>query len=264
MSLKSLPLILTTIVFVGVFASTVISLQLEDIRGNWDKRRCESMVISIAHLVPDGKDPNVDPTKFATDNFFFCMNKLVDKSMTASLDPVKGSINAQIDLANPIAQSMNYLRSNAKSLLDPLNNMVQSLWDSVKVVAIKISVTFYLMASAFKRAQALVMSTIFTGFAVFKGLLNLLALVRRIVAEMMAMLMGLMILLTILSFIIGIIAPFLPVIGAIILTTVSIVMSIAAGIVGEVYGELAEVDAAIGFQDMPKSSGLRQGLPPGR
>lgn len=258
MSLKSLPLILTTIVFLGVFASTVISLQLEDIRGNWDKRRCETMVISMAHLVPDGKDPNVDPTKFATDNFYFCMNKLVDKSMTSSLDPVTGAINAQIDLANPIAQSMNYLRSNAKSMLVPLNNMVQSMWDSTKVVAIKISVTFYLIASAFQRAQALVLSTVFTGFAVFKGLLNLLALVRRIVAEIMAILMIVIILLTIIS----IILPML--VSGILPILISVVAIIAASIAEAAYAELDEVNSAIGFQDMPKSTGLREGLPPGR
>jgi hypothetical protein len=257
MSLKSLPLILTTIVFLGVFASTVISLQLEDIRGNWDKRRCETMVISMAHLVPDGKDPNVDPTKFATDNFFFCMNKLVDKSMTASLDPVTGAINAQIDLANPIAASMNYLRSNAKSLLDPLNKMVQSLWDSAKVIAIKISTTFYLIASAFQRTQALVLSTVFAGFAIFKGILNLLALVRRIVAEMMAMLMMLIIFLLILSI-------FLPFLGGFVPFILGILVSIAASVAQAAYDELADVNAAIGFQDMPKSPGLREGLPPGR
>ena len=257
MSLKSLPLILTTIVFLGVFSATVIGLQLEDIRGNWDKRRCETMVISMAHLVPDGKDPNVDPTKFATDNFFFCMNKLVDTSLTSSLDPVTGAINAQIDLANPIAASMNYLRSNAKSLLDPLNKMVQSLWDSAKVVAIKISVTFYLITSAFHRAQALVMSTVFTGFAVFKGLLNLLALVRRIVAEIMAMLMILIIILTLVS----IFLPFL--VSGILPVIVAIVAGIAASIAQAAYDELDEVNSAIGFQDMPKSPGLREGLPPG-
>lgn len=257
MSLKSLPLILTTIVFLGVFASTVISLQLEDIRGNWDKRRCETMVISMAHLVPDGKDPNVDPTKFATDNFFFCMNKLVDKSMTLSLDPAMGVFNTQLDLTYPIAASMNYLRSNAKSLLDPLNKMVQSLWDSAKVIAIKISITFYLIASAFHRAQSLVLSTVFTGVAVFKGVLNLLALVRRIVAEMMAMLMVLIIILMLLSI-------FIPMLGGILPFIVGLVVSIAASIAQAAYDELEDVNSAIGFQDMPKSPGLREGLPPGR
>jgi hypothetical protein len=258
MSLKSLPLILTTIVFLGVFASTVISLQLEDIRGNWDKRRCETMVISMAHLVPDGKDPNVDPTKFATDNFYFCMNKLVDNSMSKTINPLTGAINMQIDLANPIAQSMNYLRSNAKSLLDPLNKMVQSLWDSAKVIAIKISTTFYLIASAFHRAQALVLSTVFAGFAVFKGILNLLALVRRIVAEMMAMLMAIIIILTIISI-------FLPMlVSGILPILIAVVASIAASIAQDAYNELADVNSAIGFQDMPKNPGLREGLPPAR
>ena len=256
MSLKSLPLILTTIVFLGVFASTVISLQLEDIRGNWDKRRCETMVISMAHLVPDGKDPNVDPTKFATDNFFFCMNKLVDKSMTTSLDPVTEAINAQIDLANPVAQSMNYLRSNAKSMLDPLNKMVQSLWDSAKVIAIKISTTFYLITSAFRRTHAAVMSTIFAGFAVFKGILNLLALVRKIVADIMATMMVIITILTIISI-------FIPM-GNIIGMLIGMVLFIAQTLLEQTYDELQESNSAIGFQDMPKSPGLREGLPPGR
>jgi len=216
------------------------------------------MVISMAHLVPDGKDPNVDPTKFATDNFYFCMNKLVDNSMSKTINPLTGAINMQIDLANPIAQSMNYLRSNAKSLLDPLNKMVQSLWDSAKVIAIKISTTFYLIASAFHRVQALVLSTVFAGFAVFKGILNLLALVRRIVAEMMAMLMAIIIILTIISI-------FLPMlVSGILPILIAVVATIAASIAQDAYNELADVNSAIGFQDMPKSPGLREGLPPGR
>jgi len=256
MSLKSLPIILTTIVFLGAFASTVISLQLEDIRGNWDKRRCETMVISMAHLVPDGKDPNVDPTKFATDNFFFCMNKLVDKSMTTSLDPVKESINAQIDLANPVAQSMNYLRSNAKSLLDPLNKMVQSLWDSAKVIAIKISTTFYLLTSAFRRTHAAVMSTVFSGVAIFRGILNLLALVRKIVADIMATMMIIITILMILSF--------LPIFQGILGMVVGLVLSIAESLLTATRDQLEESNSAIGFQDMPKNPSLREGLPPGR
>jgi len=257
MSLKSLPIILTTIVFLGAFASTVISLQLEDIRGNWDKRRCETMVISMAHLVPDGKDPNVDPTKFATDNFFFCMNKLVDKSMTTSLDPVKESINAQIDLANPVAQSMNYLRSNAKSLLDPLNKMVQSLWDSAKVIAIKISTTFYLLTSAFRRTHSAVMSTVFSGVAIFRGILNLLALVRKIVADIMATMMIIITILMILSF-------FVPIFQGILGMVIGLVLFIAESLLTATHAQLEESNSAIGFQDMPKNRGLREGLPPGR
>jgi hypothetical protein len=255
--LEAVPLLAVTTFFISIFIYAYANLQLEEIRANWNERRCETLVMLLADMVPDGKDPNVDPTKFATDNLFFCMNKLVDKSMTASLDPVTGAINAQIDLANPIAASMNYLRSNAKSLLDPLNKMVQSLWDSAKVIAIKISTTFYLIASAFQRTQALVLSTVFAGFAIFKGILNLLALVRRIVAEMMAMLMMLIIFLLILSI-------FLPFLGGFVPFILGILVSIAASVAQAAYDELADVNAAIGFQDMPKSPGLREGLPPGR
>ena len=45
---------------------------------------------------------------------------------------------------------------------------------------------------------------------------------------------------------------------------IAVVATIAASIAQDAYNELADVNSAIGFQDMPKSPGLREGLPPGR
>ena len=244
MKLGGLPLILLTILFIGIFTSTIINLQLIDIRANWTKRRCESMVIAIAHMVPDGKDSSVDPTQFAIDNFYFCMNKLADISLTSTLAPVLDIFKVQLDATNPISESMNYLRSNAKSLLTPVNDFFQIMWDHMKILIAKISHVFYHTHNAFKRMQALVLSSIFAGTSVIQGLVNLINLVLRIIREIIAMIMMMMILCILLSL-------FIP--GALsgiglLITLVSAIAIIVEG--STVISELESVSGAIGFTNL--------------
>ena len=175
--MKSLPLILVTMVFIGVFANSVISLQIDEVRANWDKRRCEALVIAVAHLIPDGKDPSIDPTQFSVENFEFCLKGVVTSSLNAALYPVTQAFKLQIDLTQPIAESTNYLRSNAKSLMNPLNKYFQVMWDKMKIITNSISLIFYKLNSAYQRIQGIITSALFAGISIIRGILNVLNLV---------------------------------------------------------------------------------------
>jgi hypothetical protein len=175
--MKGLPLILVTMAFVGIFANSVISVQLSEVRANWNARRCEALVIAMAHMVPDGSDPSVDPTEFSVKNFAFCLEQMIEDSMKVAMAPINNAFNLQISLASPITNSTNYLRSNATSLVNPMASYFQGMWDRMKVLTNSISLAFYKLNSAFQRIQAAVISSIFAGISVIRGILNVINLV---------------------------------------------------------------------------------------
>ena len=230
--MKGLPLILVTMVFIGVFANSVISLQINEVRANWDKRRCEALVIAVAHLIPDGKDPTIDPSQFSIDNFAFCLKSVVTSSLNAALYPVTQAFKLQVDLTQPIAESTNYLRANAKSLMNPLNSYFQSLWDRMKIITSKISQIFYKLNSAYQRVQGILTSTLFAGISIIRGILNVLNVVIwviRLIIIILAIILA--IVLTVAIFIPSYFAYAAALSVAIAVATASVAASIAA--VGE-------------------------------
>jgi len=253
MKAKSLPLILITLVFVGVFANTVINLQLSDIRANWSKRRCEGMVIAMAHLVPDGTNPKIKPTEFAIDNFYFCMNQLADFSLNISLSPVLSAFKVQLDATNPISNSMNYLRSNALSLLTPINKFFQDLWDRMKMLMTQITIIFKKLHSAFERVQGVILAAIFAGFSVITAILNILRLVLWIIQMIIAIMIAIMIIMMLLSFFV----PGASFMATMIIGTIGAISTMIQFIpmIMEAEAVSGQVSSAIGFTNMCVAKG---------
>ena len=215
--LEALPLLATTDLLIGVFSYFFISLQLQEIRANWEERRCEPFVIPIAHLVP--ADPSVNASDFAINNFEYCLSKLIDSSIAIVLAPALLVFKSQVNATGPIQSSMNYLRANAASLLKPLNDIFNSAWKQVMIVVYQIVRIFRKLASSFDRIFGIAVSTIFAGISTFKAIKNLMNLVIYVVIVILAIIAVLMI------FAFYLISPILP-----------IVLTVTAIISASVYG----------------------------
>ena len=262
MKVESLPLILITVVFVGIFANTIINLQLSDIRANWEKRRCEGMVIAMAHLVPDGTNPKIKPTEFAIDNFYFCMNKLADFSLSISLSPVLSAFKVQLDATNPISNSMNYLRSNALSLLTPINNFFQGLWERMKLLMTQILIVFKKLNTAFERIHGVILSAIFAGFSVITAILNILRLVLKIIKMIIAIMIAVMIIMMLLSFIV----PGAGLMATLLIGTIGAITTLVQFLpmIMEAQAVSGGISSAIGFTNMCVAKGTLVALAPGQ
>ena len=103
--LEAVPLLAVTLAFISIFAYSYASLELEEIRANWNERRCEPLIIATASFVQ--VDPNRDKTEVAVENFEFCIGRLIDSSISIFLSPVMKLFSAQIDSTKPINDSMN-------------------------------------------------------------------------------------------------------------------------------------------------------------
>ena len=221
--LEALPLLATTFAFVSIFLYIFSSVQLHDIRVNWNTRRCEPLVMLIAQRVPDPADPNIDASQFAADNFSFCINSIIDGILSTALAPLLGIFSFQLDATQPIHAAINTLRSSASNILtNPFNSYVNMFWKKIGYITHALSYTFVKMNSAFHRVFGILISSIFAGIAMYKGVLNVKNFIVKIVFIILYIIVALLFLLFI---------PLFPIIPSIIIPTI-IVVAAAGGAVG--------------------------------
>jgi hypothetical protein len=225
MVLDAVPLVATTGVFIGIFSYFVIRLQLEEIRNNWQERRCDPFVIPLAHLIPT--DPDIDTAQFSAENFQFCTSKIVDSSIALVTAPMQKAFTAQLDATNPINQSIHFLKGSAFKLLEPINTLMNGLWQKVMIIAYQFIRMFTKLSSAFDRIFGIAVSSIFAGIGMYRAIRNALNFVIYVIIII------LVVLLVIVIFLFFLLIPVLPV----ILTTIGV---ISASIFGAAVGGMAD------------------------
>lgn len=213
--LEAVPLLATTLVFISIFAYSYASLELNEIKANWNERRCEPLVIIVAALLPI--DENKDISEFSIDNFQFCIGKIIDSSISIFLSPMLQLFGHQLNATNTVSDSMNYLRSMALTLLKPLNDMFKILWEKMMVIIYQTARIFYKLYSAMDRVFGIATATIFAGMSMYKAIQNTMGFVIQVI---IAILIILCILVVFLYFIMWPVIPIILTMIGILSTTV--------------------------------------------
>ena len=186
--LEALPLLAVTLVFIGIFAYSYATIQLEEIRANWDARRCDPLVMAMAHMVPDKNDPTIDPSDFSSDNFSFCIGRIIDSSISIFLQPVMALFSQQMEATKPINNSMNYLRNMASSLMAPLLSIFGNLWDKFSVILYQAGRIFFKLFSAMDRVFGIATASVFAGMSMYKAIQNSIGFVIQVIIAILAIL----------------------------------------------------------------------------
>jgi hypothetical protein len=216
--LEALPLLATTGIFVSVLVHIFAKLQLENVRANWNERRCEPLVTLVAQMVPT--DPAVDKSKFSVDNFNFCMSKLIDASIGLAMKPVLSIFNTQLTATGPIQDSMNNLKTSASTLImGPITQLFNFMWTKMSQILYQILRIFIKLHSAFDRIFGIAISSLFGGISMYKAIQNAIGFVIKVCIIILIILVVLVI------FLFFVLFPVIPV----ILTTISIIAATAYG-----------------------------------
>jgi hypothetical protein len=178
--LDAIPLIAMTIIFSACFLYIFSTSQLSDIRKNWDKRRCEVFVIPMAHLVPE--DPNMDRSKFSIDNFNYCIGLIIESSVAGAMSPMMNVFSQQVNLTKPVNNSINYLRSSAKSLMAPLNDMMNSMWRRIRTLGYGIAHSYQKALSIVQRVEGIASSALLSGYGVYRVVMNFTSLLHLVIS----------------------------------------------------------------------------------
>ncbi len=247
--LEAVPLLAVTVGFLSVFLYNFATLQLEDIKNNWNQRRCEPLVMTMAHLVAkEGEDPQ----KFAADNFQFCIGKLVQSSLMMVIAPMLKVFSQQVDATKPLQESINSLRGSAGSLIAPIHALFGTMWDKFGFVIYQIVRIFVKMMSAFDRVFGIATASLFAGMSMIKAIENSMNFVINVCIIILTILVILVI------FLFFIMWPVIPV----VLTLIGVLSaSIHAGRVGGMAGSFCVAGNTLvrtekGWRD---ASGIRPG-----
>ena len=179
--LEAVPLLAVTTFFISIFIYAYANLQLEEIRANWNERRCETLVMLLADMVPDGKDPKIDRSRFAADNFNFCIGKIIDSSLSIFLQPMMLSFSYQIDATKPISNVLNTLKNAAFSLLKPILSIFDRLWKKLNLVSFEAIRVFYNIYMAMDRIFGIAAASLFAGMGIFSAIKNGMAFVLKVI-----------------------------------------------------------------------------------
>ena len=214
---KVLPLVIVTVLFLSYFVYLFSSVELEDVRANWNTRRCEPLVMLIAQQVP--KDPKVDTSAFASENFDFCMGGLIDSILGKAFAPVKQLFTKQLNVAEQTQGAVNTMRSSATGLFKPIMDMVQGFYNKMKYGMYQVIRIFFKIMSAIDRIFGIATASIFAGISMYQGMQNYINLIIKIVMIILVILVALV------FFLFFIMAPFIPT----ILATIAVLVATAAG-----------------------------------
>ncbi len=219
--LEWIPLLVVTIAYIGALAYSFTTAELESLRANWNERRCEPFVMTMAHLIPT--DPNTDRNEFATENFKFCMGKLIDSSLAIFFKPFMAIFGSQVDLTSQMSKVTNTLRSAAASLMRPFSKIFDQLFQKFKFMLSAFLQILVHIKSALARNQAIFVSKVFAGMSMMRAILNTINYVIRVVLIILGILIILVIFLWFVLF------PYVPVILTVIGVLVTTVAGAAAG-----------------------------------
>ena len=220
-------LFIVTLLLIGTFIYSIASLELESIRKNWNKKRCEPLVMMMAHLVPKDEDLNgTTRSEFSTENFSFCIGNLIESSLFTAMAPFLKLFSQTVDVSKPVKGAINNLRGSALSLLNPITSLFGRVWDKFRGIMYQVLRSFSSVLSAIDRVFGIATASVFAGMSMYKGIQNAFNFVMYVCIVILTIIVVLVILLWFALF------PYVPII-------LSVISIIAASTMGDQVGGMA-------------------------
>lgn len=206
------PLFFVTFLYISVFAYMIANTQLENLRKDWNSNRCLPIGIILASYIPDPADKTINRSKFSSDNFEFCIQELVDASISTFMIPIMSILSMQISAANTTNQSANNLRNSASSgVAHPFNSLLNFAWKRFGQIMSHILRIMYQLNSSFDRIFGITLSALFAGISLFKTVKNTIDLIIRVCIIILIIIIALLFLIFI---------PIFPYIGILIIPAI--------------------------------------------
>lgn len=224
---------LLTVALTAGLGYLIAQIEREKVMSNWNTRRCEVAIMTMGSYFKPKDDPRT-PSQFAKDNFSFCMDSLVKTVTSQVMTPIGNVFSKQAGTAGIISQTLNAVRVILKKIYDAFLEYMEGFLRKYYNVAQQIrTVTLHLKA-AFGRVNAMMMSMIYMGLTMIRGMMNTIDFVFKVVLIILGIMVALIILLWFILF------PFIPIV-------LSVIGAIVAVAVGTMAGTAASYKSAFCF-----------------
>ncbi len=221
------PFMLMTLVLLFLLGLLISKLERSSVMKNWDKRRCEFAVMTAGAFFKPKDDPR-SSTDFAADNFSFCMKSYVDKFMQLVMLPFQALFSKHLGIANDGMNILNIMRNIANAMYNAFLDLLEPFFKRFTYATYEISRIIQYLRMAFRRLNAVVVNTLYQGLTMFRGMINTIQFVIKVILIICGILLAIIIILIFVLF------PFIPlilaVLGAIIATILGIIMVVAGSV----------------------------------
>lgn len=224
------PFFLITFSLIFALGLTIAGLERSGVMNNWQTRRCELPVMTAAMFFKPDSDPRTK-SEFASDNFEFCMKTYVDKFMALLMAPVNMLFGKQANIASSAVGMVDTIRQIAATLYNTLSSYLEQYYLKFNASIYEISRVIQYLRMAFRRANGIMMSMLYSGITMFRGMLNTIQFVIQVILVICGIMLAIIIILFFVLF--PVIPLILSVLGAIIGTVLALTMVMSGDIANQ-------------------------------
>jgi len=175
-----LALIVTTLLLTAGFAMAIASADIEEIKANWNKRRCEvPVVIASGMFKPSGDSRS--STEFAQDNFKYCVEQLAGEVIKIAFSPLYGILGQQMNVQATMSAPMNSIRAMIAEGMKTFSSLLDKQYRQYKSVFVHVTKTWHHIRFAMGRIQAIVTAIVYLGLSASALVQNTMKLIINII-----------------------------------------------------------------------------------
>jgi len=236
------PFMLITFGLVLALGLTIAGLERTGVMNNWDSRRCDFPVMTAAMFFKPDSDPRTS-TKFTQDNFNFCMKSYIDKFMNLLMIPVNALFDKQLNLAGSAINMVDTVRQIAATMYAEFSKYLTKFFGEFNRSVYEISRIIQYFRMAMGRANAMAMSMLYMGITMFRGMINAIQFIIKVILIICGIMLAIIIILIFVLF------PFIPMILAVLGSIVAAVLSLTMIIGGSLATEASNAKSGFCFSE---------------
>lgn len=165
--------IITTIVFTGLFVMGLAKMDIEEIKGNWDTRRCELPVMLSAALYKPKENP-ISSMEFAQENFSFCTQTTFQTLIRNGLSPLFQIAIQQSNAMNGTSGVLNNVRTMLGNAVRSFGKMFDTQYRQYSLLNAAILKNWVHIMFSLGRLQGIATSIFYYGLSVGYWIQNLM------------------------------------------------------------------------------------------
>jgi len=175
-----LSLIVLTMILTAGFAMMVASADIEEIKANWAKRRCEIPVVIAGNLFKPTNDPKT-PMEFSKDNFQFCVKNLANEVIKAAFAPLVGVAGQQMNATSSMTGPLNSIRGMITQGMKTFSSIFETQYKQFTAVSVLVTKTVHHIRFAMGRVGAIVTAIVYFGLSASMLIQNTMKLIMNII-----------------------------------------------------------------------------------
>ena len=228
------PIVLLTTGLLFYAISQYVFMERSTIMSNWAENRCAIPVMFGAYWLKPESDPRSDGD-FASENFQFCLKEISQNVMKVVMAPFMTSFGKQADITKLFTDILNSIKTVIKKMYDEFLSFLDPFFRKFNAITYQIGIVTQKMRAAFERANASLLSVVFSGISLVKFFNNTIQFAIKVILIILGIMIALIIILFFVLF------PFIP----IIITPVILAI---IGIGGAVGSEASDAQGAFCFE----------------